>query len=74
MYINHTYSDNFPLPNAVPHGSCLGPLLFTMFAGKFFEVVKDHLANVHAYANDTQINLSFKPDSTAVKQDAITAL
>ena len=74
MYINQTYSDDFPLPYGVPQVSCLGPLIFTMYASKLFEVVKNHLLNIHAYTDDTQIYLSFKPDSAAGKQDAITAL
>ena len=50
------------------------PFLFTMYASKLFEVVKNHLPNIHAYADDTQKYLSFKPDSTAREKDAITAL
>ena len=48
-----------------------------MYASKLFEVVKNHLPNIHAYTDDTQIYLSFKPDSTVGVvgvQDAITAL
>ena len=44
-----------------------------MYASKLFEVVKNHLPNIHAYADNTQIYLSFKPDSTAGEQHAITA-
>ena len=72
-----TYSDDFPLPHGVPQCPCLGPLLFTMYASKLFEVVKNHLPNIHAYTDDTQIYLSFKPDSTVGVvgvHDAITAL
>ena len=45
-----------------------------MYASKLFEVVKNHLPNIHAYADDTQKYLSFKPDSTEREKDAITAL
>jgi len=71
VYINHTFSYDFLLPDGLPQGSRLGPLLSTMY---LFEAVKNHLPNVHAYADDTQIYLSFRPDSTAREQDAITAL
>ena len=33
-----------------------------MYARKLFEVIKDHLPSVHAYADDTQVCLCFKPD------------
>ena len=45
-----------------------------MYASKLFEVVKSHLPEVHAYADDTQIYLSFMPDSAAGEHDAIAAL
>jgi len=45
-----------------------------MYPSKLFEVVKSHVPEVHAYADDTQIYLSFMPDSAAGKQGAIAAL
>ena len=48
-------SDMFQLSCGVPQGSCLGPLLFTLYASKLFEVIKEHLPTAHAYADDTQL-------------------
>ena len=36
--------------------------MFITYARKLFEVIKDHLPSVHAYADDTQVCLCFKPD------------
>ena len=48
-------SDNFDLRFGVPKGSCLGPLLFVVYASKLFEIVQDHLPNAHCFADDTQL-------------------
>ena len=39
----------------VPQGSCLGPLLFTIYASSLFDILKSHLPSVHTYADDTQL-------------------
>ena len=44
-------SESLQLNQGVPQGSCLGPLLFTLYASKLFEVVKRHLPRVPAYAD-----------------------
>ena len=36
------------LSQGVPQGSCLRPLLFTLYASKLFEVVKRYLPSVNA--------------------------
>lgn len=52
----------------------LAPLLFTIYAGKLFEIVKAHLPDVHAYADDTQLCLSFKPDSEDNQIEAVDSV
>ena len=75
VLINGNYSESFSLSHGVPQGSCLGPLLFTIYASKLFEIVKCHLPDVHAYADDTQLYLYFKPDGAATNElDVICAL
>ena len=74
ILINGSYSSAFDLPQGVPQGSCLGPLLFMLYASKLFDVVESHLPNVHAFADDTQLYISFKPDGSATERDAVDAL
>ena len=67
-------SDSFDLRFGVPQGSCLGPLLFVVYASKLFEIVQVHLPNAHCFADDTQLYLSFNPNSPTDQVKALEAM
>ena len=62
----------FQLQHGVPKWSCLGPLLFLLYASGVFSVAEPHLPEAHAFADDSQLYVSFQPtDNETV---AITAM
>ena len=50
----------FDLDCGVPQGSCLGPLLYVIYASKLFNIIEWHLLDVHCYTDDSQLYLSFR--------------
>ena len=72
--INGGLSKKFGLECWVPQGSCLGPLLFTIYASKLFSIIKSHLPSAHSYADDTQLYLSFRPLESACEAEALDAM
>ena len=71
VFLDGCLSESSKLPYGVPQDSCLGRLLFTIYSSTLFEVIKDHLPVSHACADDTQLYLSFKPDTTSSQSDAM---
>ena len=67
-------SDNFDLRFGVPQGSCLGPLLFVVYASKLFEIVQAHVPDAHCFADDTQLYLSFNPNSPTDQAEAVCTM
>ena len=72
--INGTLSKPLNLMCGVPQGSCLGPLLFTIYVSELFQILKHHLHSVHTFADDTQLYLSFKPSDTFSEVEAVSAM
>ena len=74
VIVNGERSESLNLPFGVPQGSCLGPLLFTLYSSKFFEVIKPHLPEAHAYADDSQLYLPFKPNNEVSESEAVKSM
>lgn len=49
-------------------------LFYSVYSSKLFDVIKTHLPHAHAYDDDTQLYLSFKPDSEFGETNARCAM
>ena len=67
-------SDGFSLNCGVPQGSCMGPVLFTLYVLRLFNIISQHLPSIHGYADDTQIYLSFRPCSIHPEINAVSVI
>ena len=55
-------------------GSCLGPLLFKLYTSRLFDIIQTHLPEVHCFADDTELYLSFSPSNAINQLSAIGAM
>ena len=74
MFVNGGLSKKFPLCQGVPQGLCLGPLLFTIYTRRLFDIVEHHLPQVHCHADDAQLYVSFSPNQSTEADAAIKSM
>ena len=58
VQIKGTLSEKKQLTTGVPQGSCLGPVLFTIYVADLFQIIEKHLPEAQGYADDHQVYLS----------------
>ena len=74
ILIENNTSEAFNINLGVPQGSCLGPILFILYVAGLFKIIERHLPNAHSYEDDSEIYLSFRPDSCASQVTALACI
>ena len=61
--VNGSTSDRHVLQFAVPQGSVLGPLLYSMYTSPLSDIACKHELSFHFYVDDTQLYVTFETSS-----------
>ena len=71
VIVDGVVSASRPLVYGVPHGSVLGPVLFTLYFQALSDVISVHNCDYHKYAADTELSKSAPPDQFLSVQSCI---
>ena len=72
--VNGMVSEAMSLKHGVPQGSCMGPLAFLAYLSPLQDIIDLHSPTVEAYADDTQLYISFDSSDTYSVQNAIDCM
>ena len=71
--VGEIYSTRRELGFSVPQGSCAGPVLYSAYASTMQDIVPDNV-DIHGYADDHALKLSFDGKSRTEESQVITQL
>ena len=61
VIINDSKSDVGHVQYGVPQGSCVGPVIFTLYTAALSRIVEKYPTVLHGYADDHKVAFSFRP-------------
>ena len=74
VQIKGTLSEKKQLTTGVPQGSCIGPVLFTIYVADLFQIIEKPLQEALGYADGHQVYLSFGPIPSTNQTASVTAI
>ena len=74
VVIDGVKSDPQYLQYGIPHGSVLGPILFTIYTIPIGAIARLHNLEMHIYADDTQLYAFYKTEDPISQQKALCTL
>ena len=74
VLIGDTASAEVVIEYGVPQGSVLGPKLYSLYTKPLADVIRHHQLDMHFYADDTQLYVSFENNAPEQQSTAVTRL
>ena len=74
VVIGDTASAEVVIEYGVPQGSVLGPKLYSLYTKPLADVIRHHQLDMHFYADDTQLYVSFENNAPEQQSTAVTRL